>query len=469
MISREIFSLRKSEQSTQALALARDNYSKNSDDIWFIRAYGWALYDHIKQAVEKFENKNISIGGLNTQLKNLMSEFANIAQPLRGDLIFSHVLRLAGKVSTSWDDFLSFARWAGLQDFTEEDKRPFITEDGKKIDSLEKRFARAICKQTAIYAAHPNAKQDLLEWGKQMLEGELLKNPDDQWLNYYHCKIYLANNQYSEALNTLGPILRRQSRAAWVWDMLAEILEKDRQQDAITCLVYATQLARKEQEVGRVRIKLASLLALNQQFAEAAYHAKLALEYRDKNGYRVPEELAQLLTSDWYKEIKQNNGMIESSRAEKSAKKILFELELSNLNYTLGVVENTNQQKKLTYVATGVDSGVPIFHNQHSAAAKLQEGTIVELGIVENTRVIDYRISSNNKIEGFCEEFQGEYDHKETNSFAFINSGNIAIFVPPHLASIFETQHTKVKCLAIKKQNKQGKVGWRALKLFLAN
>lgn len=466
MSSKEIFALRKSGQSEQALALARQNFPQYSQDIWFLRAYGWTLYDHIKQTVENFINKRISLGILNTQLKELMSEFANIAQPLRGDLLFSKVLGLAGKVSTDWDDFLLFARWAGLQDFTEEDKRPYVTDDGKKIDSLEKRFARAICKQTAVYALNPNADQDLLEWGKQVLRGELLKNPDDQWLNYYQCKIYLANNQGKEALDALGPVLRRQTRAAWVWGMLAEILEKERQQEAITCLIYATQIAREDQEVAKVRIKLASLLALNQRFDEAAYQTKLALQYRQKTSYRVPEDLAQLASSSWYQQALAENLFTQSSSAEQTAKQILLEIERKNLTYVLGVVENINRQKCLSYIATGVDSGMPLLHKQHAGSDKLKEGAIVELGVVEKDRVVGYRLASVDKIDGFCEMFQGKYDHQENNSFAFINSGDIAIFVPPHLTKNFKPQCNQVSCLAVKRKNKQGKIGWRALSVF---
>lgn len=463
MSSQEIFALRRSGQSAQALAMARENYAQYTQDVWFVRAYGWALYDHIKNIIDGFEHKRVSIGALNAQLKPLLMEFANIANPLRGDTVFSSVLRLVGKVSADWDEFLLFAKWAGLQDFTDDDKRPFITDDGNKIDSLEKRFARAICKQTAVYAANPNADRELLEWGKRVLDGELLKTPNDQWLNYYHCKIYLANGQYTEALDTFGPVLRRQSRAAWAWALLAEILENSRQQEAITCFIYATQLAREEQEVAKVRIKLASLLAVNQRFGEAAYQANLALQYRQNHNYKVPEELAQLISSDWYQQALTANALTQSQKAEQAAKQILLELERKNLTYVLGVVENINKQKGLTYIATGVDSGLPLFHKQHTGSAKLKEGTIVELGLVEKDKVLDFKLATVNKIDGFCEMFQGEYDHQEGNSFAFINSGSTAIFVPPYLAESFKPQANQVSCLAAKRKNKQGKIGWRAL------
>ena len=131
MSSNEIFALRKQGRSAEALEMARAEYSQNESDVWFLRAYAWALYDHAKRLVDAYETKQLSPTALNGQLSPYMREFAKIANPLRGDSAFSQMLRLAGKASKDWQDFLGFARWAGINDFPDEDSAPFVNQQGK--------------------------------------------------------------------------------------------------------------------------------------------------------------------------------------------------------------------------------------------------------------------------------------------------------------------------------------------------
>ena len=152
MGSNEIFALRKQGRSAQALEMARAEHPSNADDLWFQRAYGWALYDHVKKLVDAYEEKQLSASGLDAQLTPYMREFARMATALRGDAVFSQMLRLAGKVAKDWRDFLAFARWAGIDSFSEDDKKPFVNPAGKTIDSLQRRFIRAVCREAVVVA-----------------------------------------------------------------------------------------------------------------------------------------------------------------------------------------------------------------------------------------------------------------------------------------------------------------------------
>lgn len=180
MSSGEIFALRKQKRYAEALDLARSEYPKNTADVWFLRAYAWALYDHAKEIVDRYEAKQLSPAALSGQLSPYMREFARMADALRGDSAFSQMLRLAGKVSKDWSEFLDFARWVGTEHFSDEDKKPFVNEAGKTVDSLHKRFIRAVCRETAAKAADPQSDQTLTEWGLGVLEQALRDEPNDQ-------------------------------------------------------------------------------------------------------------------------------------------------------------------------------------------------------------------------------------------------------------------------------------------------
>jgi len=466
--SGEIFALRKQKRYAEALDLARSEYPQNTADVWFLRAYAWALYDHAKEIVDRYEAKQLSPAALSGQLSPYMREFARMADALRGDSAFSQVLRLAGKVSKDWSEFLRFARWVGNEHFSDEDKKPFVNEAGKTVDSLHKRFIRAVCRETAAKAADPQSDQTLTEWGLGILEQALQDEPNDQWLNYYQSKLHLANGESDLAIKRLTPVLRRQSRAAWPWALLGDILEIEHPQDALTCYAHATQLAREEQEVAKVRIHLAQRLALLGRFNEAAHQAGLALQYRENHGFKVPQELQQLLASDWYQQAVANSSMQPMPKVESAARALLQALDRKSLTYTRGVIDHVNAEKALSYVATGADSGFGLMHRKFPQIVDLPPGTLVEIGRADpEGPPLDWRLSEARALPGLCEIFSGDLKRQEGKDFALIRSTRENVLVPPALAKIYiPGQEYQVSCLAIRRTNKQGKTGWRAVKFI---
>lgn len=468
MSSQEIFALRKQGRTAEALEMARAEYKKDEADIWFLRAYAWPLYDHAKQIVDAYEAKQLSPTSLNDRMNPLMREFSRMGNPLRGDTPFSQMIRLAGKVSKDWHEFLIFARWVGLNDFSDEDKASYVNEQGKSIDSLKTRFIRAICRETVTRAGDPQTDQKLITWGIEVLDQALQEAPNDQWLNYYQSKLHLLHGESDQAIKRLASVLRRQSRAAWTWALLGEILERMRPDDAITCFAYATQLAREEQEVAKVRIHLAQNLSLGGRFNEAAHQAYLALQFREQSGFKVPQELQQLLASDWYQQAIASQSMANMPSAESAAHALMQELNRHNLTYTPGVIDHINTEKGLSYVATGAETGYGLLHQRFPTAAKLTPGTLVEVGrVVPEGPPLDWRISEAKELPGLCQTFTGSLLRQEGKDFAFVRSSPDDIFVPPTLTNEFVPGQTyNVTCLAIKRTNKQGKTGWRAVNVI---
>lgn len=451
MSSSEIFSLRKQGRSEEALAKAREGFAQNREDVWFLRAYAWALYDHVKKIVESYEAKQLSPASLSSQLTPYMREFSRFANPLRKDSAFSQMLRLAGKVSHDWPEFLGFARWAGINDFSEDDNSPFVNEQGKTIDSLKTRFTRAICREATARAADPNADPALVKWGVDVLGNALEESPNDQWLNYYQSKLHLAEGDAEHAIQRLMPVLHRQSKAAWTWALLGEILETTRPADAITCYGHATQLAREEQEVAKVRIHLAFRLSLVGRMNEAAEQASLALQYREQHGFRVPQDLAQLVAADWYQQAVANKSLQKLPKMMAEAQTLLQELDRQRLVYTTGVIDHINTEKSLSYVATGASTGFGLSHRKFPLAADLPPGTVVEVGSAENDGPpLDWRRSEAKVIPGLCETFVGTLERQEGKDFAFVRARGGDVFVPPALAKGFSTgQKYQVTVLAI--------------------
>lgn len=468
MSSGEIFALRKQGHSAEALEKARAEYPQNASDVWFLRAYAWALYDHVKDLVDRYEAKQLSPTALSRQLSPYMREFAQVGNPLRGDSAFSQMLRMAGKAAKGWSEFLGFACWVGTDDFSDEDKKPFINEKGKTIDSLQTRFLRAICREAVTREADAQANPEWVEWGKGILQQALLANPNDQWINYYQSKLHMAHGETEQAVKRLTLVLHRQSRAAWPWALLGEILEPKQPEDALICYTHAIQLAREEQEVAKVRIHLAQRLALTERFNEAAQQAHLASKYREQHGFKVPPDLQQLLASDWYQQTVANGSFQQLPKVEAVARALLQGLDQQNLTFTRGVIDHVNAEKALSYVATGADSGFGLPHRKFPKLAALPPGTVVEIGrAATDGPPLDWRISDVTVLPGLCETLSGTLARHESRDFDFIQTTGEDIFVHPDLAKAFTPGQTyDVICLAIKRTNKQGKTGWRAVKFI---
>lgn len=468
MSTSEIFALRKQRRAADALKMARAEYPQNSSDVWFLRAYAWALYDHAKGFTDRYEAKQLSPTALSGQLSPYMREFARVGNLLRGDSTFSQMLRLACIVSKDWREFLGFARWAGIDYFSDDDKKPFVNEQGKSIDSLQKRFIRAICREAAAGANDAQANPDWVEWGKGILAQALQTEPNDQWLNYYQSKLHLAYGEADQAIKRLVPVLNRQSRAAWPWALLGEILEPIRPDDALTCYAYATQLTREEQEVAKVRIHLAQRLSLVGRYNEAAQQAQQALRYREQHGYRIPQELEQLVASDWYRQAVADNSLQRLPDVKDGAKAMLRELDSHSLTYVQGVIDHINAEKALSYVVTAQDTGFGLPHRKFPTVASLPPGTIVEVGYTEPHGLpADWRLTEAKSLPGLCETLFGSLRRLEGKDFAFIRAVPEDVFVPTKLAKTFAPgQQYHVTCLAIKRTNKQGKTGWRAVNII---
>lgn len=468
MGSSEIFKLRRDGKAAEALELARAEYPDHSSDIWFLRAYGWVLYDVANKAVSAFDSKSISAAALARQLTPCLREFSRIAEPLRGDGTFSQMLRLATKVSKDLPEFLLFARWAGVESFSDEDRAPFVNTEGKTLDSLERRFKRAICREVVNLAADPRADAQLVEWGLNIITQALEDQPGDQWLNYYQSKLHLARGEADLAIRRLAPVLRRQPRAAWPWALLGEILEATRSEDALICLAHATQLAREEVEVAKTRIRLARNLAAAGRYREAARQASLARDYRERNGFRVPEELTQLLASDWYRQAQESGSLQNCPDQSHAVMALLRDLDGDSLTYVTGVIDHVNEALALSYVATSADTGLALTHRQFANVAALPPGTLIDVGRAEpDGRALEWRISEASELPGLCEIKSGRLTRPEGREFAFVGAESERVFVPPPLARGFSSgENPEVRCLAIRRANREGKVGWRAVQLL---
>ena len=116
-------------------------------------------------------------------------------------------------------------------------------------------------------------------------------------------------------------------------------------------------------------------------------------------------------------------------------------------------------------MATSASDGFALLHRKFPGVAKLPPGTVIEVGrVTADGPPLDWRETTANSLPGVCETFSGVVERHEGKSFAFLRATCVDVFVPPDLASDFSVGELSSRtCVAVRRANRQGKVGWRAV------
>ena len=465
--TQEISTLRKAGRLHEALVLAEPALAADPHDLYLKRAVGWLFYDLIKREVRAFENQEVSRVGLSMHFDEWLGAYARGGKTECPSLLHSLLLTQVLKASREWPRFLGFARWWDPHCLRPEDRLPYRMDDGKTLPSLELRLAYAVGRAiTGERTEHPT---ELMCWGADLVDAVLAAHPDDQWLHYYKSKRLMDEGCTAEAREHLLPVVRRQRHASWAWALLGRAWEADDADKVTTCYFRALQVAGKDVEVLKTRVALATLLARQERFAEAAVQVSATLRCRAKNGYRIPQDLARLAASNWYRRYAELPNLTREPDVAQDANELLFAHEGRALVYRLGVIDNQNPAKALAHVAFGPDDGAILRYRRMEGVAELPVGTCVEVGFADgDPRPVRYRPSEETTISGLCEPFTGELTQRPGQAFAFVVSSNgRSIYVPPALAGEFSASvGREVSCVAVASLDKHGRPGWKALRFY---
>ena len=468
--SSDVSQLRKSGQLLEALTKAREGFEANPNDTYMQRAFGWVVYDLVKQEAQLFEQGKSSPGKVANRLNEWLADYRQFGANERPGILHSLLLTQIFKVGKVWPGFLEFARWWGPEYCRPEDKEPYKTNNGKSLPSMEMRLFYAIGREASHRADELDPQ--LLAWAEDQLQAGLSIAPDDQWLHYYKSKHLLEKGKFVEAREWMMPVVRRQQRAAWVWTLLGQTFELTDAEKAITCYFRSVQVAGQPQEVANTRIALARLLASAERFDESAVQIRKALDYRTQNNFSVPQALMQMAGSDWYRSRANRNDLPREPDVGDAADAISFGGESGELVYRTGVIDNQNTEKSLAHVAFSIDEGVVLPYWRFKGVSDMRMGDIVEVSLAnDDHRAIKWRKSVTTEIAGFCKQFVGELTQRAGQSFGFVvTEDNCRVFVHPQLMGESAlTAGASIICQGVMGKDKQGKEGWRALTLETAS
>jgi hypothetical protein len=367
------------------------------------------------------------------------------------------VFKALHKFLKDGDNYLQFADWWNFDNFREEDYQKETLPNGREM--------MAIVEQAYIaYAKHllPKQNQDgeiVFDKEKAIAFTDKISvleesHPDYQYPAYFKAKLLLALGDKDHMLESLLPFAKKKRNDFWVWEILAEAFSNDSEK-VFACYCKALSCKSPEEMLVGLRQKMAGILISKNNYNEAKTEIELLVKARNQQGYRIPNEVVNWQSQEWYK-----NASVQRSNID-FYKKYIPEAE-SLLFYDtpeeMIIVEFVNSDKKiLNFIASESKFGF-FKYDRFFRDIKIGETLKVRFqgGSNEGMHQLYTAIKINDETfkKQYLKEVEGQIRIPSGKPFGFMED----IFIHPSLVTKLNlTDGTSYKGSAIKTYNKEKK------------
>lgn len=465
MPAKEIKELRQSGKLDEALLLAQSELDADPDNIWAKRNISWVYYEYLKQnnspekvdefiewlnEIKKLElpsEEQMLFGQISWQIGKLVFNYQRVTPQNRNKIIqlfetiqgfhftkpsegYSYLFKAFHKSFKDFDNYVTFADWWDFQNFMPNDFEKEVIQNGREI--------MAIAEQAHIaYAKHLLPKQTIfgdIIFNRdkaatfQLILSQLVDDyPQFQYPAYFNAKLLLALGDKDNMLDSLLPFAKKKRNDFWVWQILSEAFENEPQK-VFSCLCKALSCKSPEEMLVGLRQKMAKELISKKLFNQARTEIDLLIKARIAHGYRIPTEVTEWQTEDWYQTAissQSNSAFYKLHLLEAEA--ILF----SDIEEEEAIVEFVNSDKKmLNFIISETKFG---FFKYDRFFSKINVGDTIKIRIQAGSNEGIYQIYTAIKSEDdsikkkFIKEVHGVVKKSVDKDFGFIND----VFIPP--------------------------------------
>lgn len=340
--------LSQDEKYEQSIAIYKKLILEGESDINVHTNLGWELY--------KFSKKLLSQPPINLgKIKAIFIDYLklNIERP---SVLHSRVLQNASKCGTEVNfKMLAFTRIWGLENLTSEDFERYTSDDGKEYPSLAEKVIQQAIKQ-GIKSSDIDGVTQVLPF----LDSAIMRHKDNVWLIYYKAKTLLLLDKAEEALAPAVEITKEKNNDFWTWELLGDILVSSEPEQAFSCYCKSLLSSNDLNFTSKVKLKFAKILIQREEYARAKRELNELTEFKEKMGYKIPEELDSYKLQHWFQTTQASISNIDLYKANsKQAEEILF----SNLpwikanvgdKYTIPGKENKPKRKLFINTPSGL-------------------------------------------------------------------------------------------------------------------
>jgi tetratricopeptide (TPR) repeat protein len=338
------------QEAAEAYRVALGRFPQNK---MLADSLGWELY---RIGKSMFSDEKIEL----YPAKRLLAEYIKL-QNERPSLLHSLFLRFADRLlGNEGFNLIAFLKLWNLNNLTQEDYEPYTADNGKTYPSIAERIIQHAAKD----ALHKKNMEDVA-YILPFVDTAIRKFPENFWLIYYKAKLLHLIGQNDAALSFSISVAKVKVNEYWAWALLAEILLDMDKEKAFSCYCKALLCKGEDKFLANVRIKFAELLIEKSLYPEAKYEIDKAIESREKEGWKLTEELIEYQNSDWYSNTvaSENNHKLYTDNI-RLAESLLFESMPwydAVLGETFTLPKKPNKQKRKIYVAVeGKDAPLEI-------------------------------------------------------------------------------------------------------------
>lgn len=318
--SQEITALRKEGKLEEAYTKGYELLGSNPKDKYLCSAIGWVLYEKIKKIVTDAKKSQSINEELPNDLRKILLEYAKL-EVARPDLLFSLLLSQVLQFPSELKFLPKFMMWAGVSSFRVEDFQTQTGNDDKVFESLVEKVARTAGKTSRDLTLQDYSNfREVQDFAITLIDFALekAKVQKSEWLHYHKALLlhHLGRSENSQKL--LTSFVQQKRSDYWTWHALAKVVEASDAKLALALCAKACLTCRDENFGVNVFEDLSRLAHQQNEIQIAKWSAKQAFDIRNRNGWRVPQSLRNLLDSGWY----------VHDEAIPDAKEILFRLAI---------------------------------------------------------------------------------------------------------------------------------------------
>jgi hypothetical protein len=502
MSTNEIKVLRQAGRLDEALQLANQALEKEPDNIWNKRAAAWVYYDFLKKysmpkSFDSFKDYLVKIRDLKLSENDQML-FDNCAWKI-GIMVFglqkaenvdygkinevfeiirdfhfskpseaySYIYKAFHKGYQNWPGYVAFADWWDFDNLRSED---YLKEEfnGQKILSIAEQAHIAYSKKLLEGESldpvgyQKSAIKEKIELFLPKLDRIIEKHPENQYPPYFKAKLLLALGNSENVLSAFLPFAKQKRNDFWVWELMAEIFSEDKEIQ-FACYCKALSLKTPEDFLVKLRQTFAGILIGRSNFNEAKTEIQKIIATREKNKWRLPNQIVQWKDQDWYQTAtsKTDNRDLYSSYIKK-AEEILFQ----DVPEETIVVEFVNENKTmLNFVKDKRKYG---YFNYSRSLTKPKIGDILKVRFNGDGQDGFYKILTAKKADpdsnlDAIRDFEGILKLLSPQNYGFIDD----IFVEPKIIEekkLTDGQPVNGRAL-LSFNKKKNEWGWKVIEL----